>query len=124
MTMATRVRLFRLKPNRYIRAKLAISDTPSTLDTIKVADHCRRNSAITPITRITAIIRVISTSCREARMVCVRSLSTETWTAAGSICSSRGKASMTPSTVSTMFAPGWRNTTRFRPCCSPDQALT
>ncbi|MNY69432.1 hypothetical protein D3C86_2073750 [compost metagenome] len=38
-TIATSVRLFRLKPMTYIRAKLAISDTPSTADTISVADN-------------------------------------------------------------------------------------
>lgn len=124
MTMATRVRLLRLKPNTYINAQLAISDTPSTLETMKVADHWRRNSAITPITRATAISRVSSTSCSEARMVCVRSCSTDTSTAAGSISCRRGRAAITRSTVSTMFAPGWRKITRFNPGCSPDQALT
>ncbi|MNP03979.1 hypothetical protein D3C76_958800 [compost metagenome] len=39
MTMATRVRLLRLKPNTYISAQVAISETPSTLETMKVADH-------------------------------------------------------------------------------------
>ena len=38
ITMATRVRLFRLNPITYIRAKLATSETPSTADTISVAD--------------------------------------------------------------------------------------
>ncbi|MNP62473.1 hypothetical protein D3C76_1577600 [compost metagenome] len=107
--------MFKLKPKIYISAQLAISDTPSTLDTTKVADHWRRNNAITPITRITAIIKVSSTSCSEARMVWVRSCSTDTSTEAGSISCKRGSASSTRSTVSTMFAPGWRNTTRFSP---------
>ncbi|MNO67917.1 hypothetical protein D3C76_587340 [compost metagenome] len=124
MTMATRVRLFRLKPSTYISAQLAISDTPSTLDTTRVADHWRRNSAITPITRATAIIRVSSTSCSEARMVWVRSCSTDTSTEAGSISCSLGRAASTRSTVSTMLAPGWRKITRFSPGWSPDQALT
>ena len=123
MTIATKVRLFRLKPNTYIKAQLAISDTPSTLETTIVADHWRRNSAITPITSATAIIRVSSTSCSEARMVWVRSLSTETSTEAGSISVSFGRAASTRSTVSTMFAPGWRKITRFNPGWSPDQAL-
>src|SRR3546814_9155204 len=50
ITIATRVRLFRLKPITYIRAKLAISDTHSTAETIRVAESWRRNSAITATT--------------------------------------------------------------------------
>ncbi|MOA34923.1 hypothetical protein D3C78_1563380 [compost metagenome] len=76
----------------YIRAKLAISDTPSTADTISVADSWRRNSAITATTSITAIIKVISTSCSEARMVWVRSINTLTCTEAGNIACSAGSA--------------------------------
>ncbi|MNP12747.1 hypothetical protein D3C76_1049980 [compost metagenome] len=123
-TIATSVRLFRLNPSTYIMAKLATSDTPSTLVTISVADSWRRNSAMTAITSRTAIIKVISTSCSEARMVWVRSLSIDTLTEAGSMASSPGRASITRSTVSTMLAPGWRNTTRFKPCSCPDQACT
>ena len=91
-TIATSVRLLRLKPSTYIRAKLAISDTPNTAETIRVADHWRRNSAITAITSSTAISRVISTSCSEARMVLVRSLSTVTCTDAGSMACRAGRA--------------------------------
>ncbi|RMR92560.1 hypothetical protein ALP75_202598 [Pseudomonas syringae pv. actinidiae] len=105
-TMATSVRLFRLKPNRYIIAKLAISDTPSTALTISVAESWRRNSAMTATTSNTAINRVISTSCSEARMVRVRSLSTDTSTVAGSISCKRGSSRWMRSTVSTMLAPG------------------
>ncbi|MNG01113.1 hypothetical protein D3C84_840780 [compost metagenome] len=76
----------------YIRAKLAISDTPSTADTISVADSWRRNNAITATTSMMAISRVISTSCSEARMVWVRSISTLTCTEAGNMASSAGNA--------------------------------
>ncbi len=38
MTIATRVRLLRLKPITYINAKLATRETPSTAETIRVAD--------------------------------------------------------------------------------------
>ncbi|MNY37732.1 hypothetical protein D3C86_1723150 [compost metagenome] len=91
-TIATSVRLFRLNPMMYIRAKLAINDTPSTAVTIKVAESWRRNIAITATTSMIAISKVISTSCNEARMVWVRSTSTPTWTEAGSMASSVGKA--------------------------------
>ncbi|MNN36797.1 hypothetical protein D3C81_1507050 [compost metagenome] len=121
-TIATSVRLFRLKPMTYISAKLAISDTPSTADTISVADSWRRNSAITATTSMIAISRVISTSCSEARMVWVRSISVLTCTEAGSIASSAGKAAWMRSTVSTMLAPGWRKITRLTPGCEPAQA--
>ena len=106
ITMATRVRLFRLKPSTYINASEAISDTPSTLDTIRVADHCRRNSAITPMTSTTAISSVISTSCKEARIVSVRSLRTVTSIDAGRRACKRGSSPIMRSTVSTMLAPG------------------
>lgn len=91
ITIATRVRLFRLKPIRYIKAKLAISDTPSTLDTIIVADNWRRNSAITATTSRMAISRVTSTSCKDARMVLVRSLNTAC-TDAGNMACRRGSS--------------------------------
>ncbi len=123
-TMATRVRLFRLKPSTYIKAKLAVRDTPSTAETIRVADHWRRNSAITATTSSTAISRVISTSCNEARMVWVRSTSTLTCTEAGSMASRPGRAAWMRSTVSTILAPGWREITRLTPGWSPDQAWT
>ncbi|MNP75785.1 hypothetical protein D3C76_1729010 [compost metagenome] len=84
--------MFRLKPITYISAKLAISDTPSTAETINVADSWRRNSAITATTSITAIISVISTSCSDARMVWVRSISTLTCTEAGNIACNAGSA--------------------------------
>lgn len=73
-TTATSVRLFRLKPIRYMAAKVAARDTTSTAATTSVADHWRRNSAITPITNAMVITSVNSTSCREARIVRVRSL--------------------------------------------------
>ncbi|MNP61897.1 hypothetical protein D3C76_1571270 [compost metagenome] len=84
--------MFRLKPITYINAKLAISETPSTADTIRVAESWRRNSAITATTSMIAINRVISTSCSEARIVCVRSISVLTCTEAGSIASRLGSA--------------------------------
>ena len=123
-TIATRVKLLRLKPSTYIKAKLAINDTPSTADTISVADHWRRNSAITATTSNTAINKVISTSWSEARMVWVRSLSTLTSTEAGSIACNSGSAALIRSTVSTILAPGWREMTRFNPGFNPDQACT
>ncbi|MNZ33175.1 hypothetical protein D3C78_505160 [compost metagenome] len=115
MISATRVRLLRVKPSRYIAAKLALSDTASTVATIRVADSWRRNSPITMITRPMVSSRVSSTSCNEARMVRVRSLRTSTSTLAGSISRRRGRASRMASVASTMFAPGWRRTTRATP---------
>ena len=92
ITSATSVRLFKLKPIRYISAKLATNDTPSTLDTIIVADNWRRNNAITATTSRMAISSVTSTSCRDARMVLVRSVNTLTCTDAGSMACRRGNS--------------------------------
>ncbi|MNN80442.1 hypothetical protein D3C81_1971760 [compost metagenome] len=116
--------MLRLKPITYIKAKLAISETASTAQTISVADSWRKNSAITATTSKMAISRVSSTSCSEARMVWVRSISTLTCTDAGSMPSRSGSAAWIRSTVSTMLAPGCRKITRLTPGCSPDQACT
>ena len=77
---------------------------------------------MTATTSSTAISRVISTSCNEARMVWVRSLSTVTSTEAGSIACRPGRAAWIRSTVSTILAPGWREITRLSPGWWPDQA--
>ncbi|MNV24332.1 hypothetical protein D3C71_1153930 [compost metagenome] len=73
-TIATKVRLFRLNPANDITANVATSDTPSTADTIRVADTCRRKAAITAITSTMATTSVSCTSCSDERMVRVRSL--------------------------------------------------
>src|SRR6266436_9518081 len=77
-------RLLRLKPARYITAKVPTSDSGTDKLGIRVADGLRRNRKITTTTRITASPSSNSTSATEARMVVVRSVSTSTSTAAGS----------------------------------------
>ncbi|KAG0731448.1 hypothetical protein G6F23_015298 [Rhizopus arrhizus] len=62
--------------------------------------------------------RVTSTSCSEARMVRVRSLSTSTSTLAGRLARSSGSAASTASVVRTMLAPGCRLMIRPTPGCS------
>ena len=60
------------------------------------------------ITRPIEIAMVRCTSLTEARMVVVRSLSTVMSIDAGMDACNCGSTSRTRSTVSTMFAPGWR----------------
>ena len=114
-TSATRVRLLRLNPSAYMAAVAATSDTASTAPTMAVADTWRRNSPMMTITSPTVTARVISTSCCEARMVRVRSLSRPSSTLAGIWALSRGSASSTASAVATMLASGWRRITTSMP---------
>ncbi len=51
-----------------------------------------------------------STSFTDARIVVVRSVSTDTCTAAGSAVLSCGSSAFTRSTTEMMLAPGWRCT--------------
>jgi len=73
---------------------------------ITVAHRLRRNRKITMITRPTVRIRVSSTSLTEARIVCVRSVTTAMSIAGGIEAWMRGNAALMCSTVSMMLTPG------------------
>ena len=75
---------------------------------MSVARTLRRNRNTTSVTRITAITSVISTSRSEARIVVVRSITTERSMPPAIDARSCGSSARTWSTVSMMLAPGWR----------------
>ena len=66
-------RLLRLKPHKYIAAKVPIKETGTATAGISVARPERRNRNTTRITSATEITSVCSTSSSEARMVGERS---------------------------------------------------
>ena len=78
MVSAISDRLFRLKPQNHITPKLATSDSGSATPTIMVARMVRRNRSTTTTTSPALSIKVNCTSCTEARMVSVRSITTFT----------------------------------------------
>ena len=88
--------------------KVPTSDTGTTTLGISAARALRRNRNTTITTSPTATISVCSTSASEARMVVVRSLETDRSMSAGMEARSSGSMAFTRSTVSMMFAPGWR----------------
>ncbi len=70
-------RLFRLKPARYMKPKVATIETGTAAAGMSVARKRRRKTNTTRITRPTAMISVFSTSESEARMLAVRSMALE-----------------------------------------------
>ena len=108
MVSAIMVRLFRLKPIRCITARVPTSDSGTETLAITVACGLPRNRKMASVTSATANSSSICTSCTEARMPSVRSVSSVTWTSAGSVSSSCGSAALMASTVAMTFAPGWR----------------
>src|SRR5438552_10909489 len=83
MVIAISDRLLRLKPARYMTAKVPTSDKGTDRLGITVADAVRRNRKITRTTSTTARPSSNSTAATEARIVVVRSVSTATSTAGG-----------------------------------------
>src|SRR5213076_738539 len=88
-------RLLRLKPSPYITANVPTMDTGTVMDGMNVAAADLKNTKMTRTTRATASISSTWTSCTEARMVVVRSVSTVTCTAAGKPLWSCGKSCLT-----------------------------
>ena len=84
------------------------SDSGRATAGMNVARRVRRNTKITPTTSTIDSTRVRCTSVTEARMVSVRSVTMLSWMPAGITFCRAGSAAFTRSTVSTMFAPGWR----------------
>ena len=75
---------------------------------ITVAQSLRRNTKMTMTTNTTVRTRVNCTSSTEARIVSVRSVRTLTLTDGGIVAVNCGSSALMRSTVSMMFAPGWR----------------
>src|SRR5580692_11446314 len=84
MVSAISDKLSRLKPSRYITAKVPISDSGTDRLGMMVAGTLRRNRNITSTTSATASDNSNCTSFTEARIVLVRSVSTVTSTLLGS----------------------------------------
>src|SRR5207245_793918 len=83
MVKAIKERLSKLYPSRYITPKVPTSDRGPAMLGIRVADRLRRKRKITITTSPTVSISVNCTSRTEARIVVVRSVRIETWTAEG-----------------------------------------
>src|ERR1700747_3466697 len=83
MVSAIKVKLLRLYPSRYITPKVPTRESGTATLGMIVADKVRRNKKITMTTSATVSTKVNCTSLTEARMVAVRSVSTETSIEAG-----------------------------------------
>ncbi len=105
---AIRLRLFRLKPIRYMAPKVPSSDTMVATAGTMVARALRRKALTTSTTSTIEISSVNSISCSEERIELVRSEATCKVTSCGSWACSSGSRAFTPSTVSMTLAPGWR----------------
>ena len=88
--------------------KVPTSDTGTATPGMAVAQRLWRKTKITRTTRTMEMTRVISTSRTEARMVMVRSCAASRLIAGGIEARSKGSTAFTRSTVSMIFADGWR----------------
>jgi hypothetical protein len=104
---AIRLRLSRLKPSRYMTPNVPSSAVTVATAGTSVARTLRRNALTTSTTSSTATMSVISISCSDARIECVRSDATWRSTSAGSSACSAGSSARTASTVSMTLAAGW-----------------
>jgi len=108
MVSAISERLSSEKPIRYMAAKVPMIEIGTATLGMSVARQLRRNRNTTITTSATAIMSVCSVSLSEERIVTERSDVGITSTLAGSDAFSCGSIAITRSTVSMMFAPGWR----------------
>ena len=106
MVSAISDRLLRLKPHRYMAAKVPISETGTATAGISVARPERRKRKTTRITSATEITSVCSTSSSEARIVGERSWAICRSMAAGMVCCSSGRRARMLSTVWMILASG------------------
>ncbi len=110
------------KPSRYITPSVPSSETMVATAGITVARAVRRKAETTSTTRMMAMVRVISISCREARMETVESDATSILMSPGRSACSSGSTARTLLTVRMMLAPGcWvtRTTMAGRPLNRP-----
>src|SRR3569833_2365187 len=112
MVSAISDRLSSEKPQNHMTPKVAISDNGSATPAMIVALIVRRKTNTTITTRATLSASVNCTSCTEARIVPVRSLTMVSVAPAGSDRRSRGSSPWIRCTVSMTLAPGWRCTSR------------
>ena len=110
MVSAMSVRLLRLKPGKYITPNVPISESGTATAGMSVVESLRRNRKITATTSATVRASSNWTSETDARIVIVRSVSTDTRTADGSVSVSCGRSDLMRSTTAMVLAPGWRCT--------------
>src|SRR5579871_2826853 len=103
-------RLSMLYPIRYITPQVPISETGTAMLGMMVVRGLRRKMKTTIITRAMEMDIVNWMSRTEARMVVVRSRATDNFISGGISAWIDGRTPRTRSTVSMMFAPGWRKT--------------
>ncbi len=106
MVSAISVRLLRLNPAKYMAAKVPTRESGTATAGISVVRSLRRNRNITPTTSATVSTSSNCTSATEARIVAVRSASTATRTAGGSVAVSSGSSALIRSTTAIVFADG------------------
>src|ERR1700688_3628273 len=122
MVRAMRERLSMEYPSRYMTPKVPTSDRGTATLGMAVAQMLWRKAKITSTTRTMEITRLTSTSWTEARMVVVRSCATARSIEGEIEARSNGRTAFTRSTVSMMFADGWRkrsNSTCGLPLINP-----
>ena len=101
-------RLSRLAPSNHMAAKAPMMEIGTAMLGISAARTLRRKTKTTTVTSSTEIRSVFSVSKSEARMVVERSSVSVRSTSPGKAASSCGREDLMRSTVSMMFAPGWR----------------
>ena len=108
---AISVRLFTEKPAKAITPKVPRIETGTTTAGISVTRMSRRKRKTTNVTRTTERMSERSTSCSELRIVTERSIAADISMPLGMSACNAGIWALMRSTVSMMFAPGWRVTT-------------
>ena len=93
--------------------KVPISESGTATLGMTVPAAVRRNTNTTSTTRPIESMSSHRTSSTDARMVVVRSVSTETWTAEGSEACSCGSSALMRSATAMTLAPGCRWTLRI-----------
>ncbi|MNP18266.1 hypothetical protein D3C76_1107410 [compost metagenome] len=106
MVRAMSVRLLTENPARYMTPNVPISDSGTAIDGMRVALKRRKKTKVTITTRTMAISSSCCTSLTAARMVWVRSVSTETSRPAGRLSVIDGSRPLMRSTTSITLAPG------------------
>src|SRR5258708_28294221 len=99
-------RLSRLNPNAAMPPNVATNDTGKAMLGITVAHSRRRNRKITSTTKTTVNTSVNCTSAIAARIVTVRSVTTEIFNPGGNAARNFGNRDRTASTTSIVLAPG------------------
>ena len=105
---AIRLKLFKLKPSKYMTLNVPSSDTTVATAGINVARALRKNALTTNTTSTIDINSVISISRRDARMELVLSDAIDSFTSGGNCACNSGSSARMPSTVAITLASGWR----------------